>query len=51
MNAINAAAILGISVIGLSLYSIYSMEETFHKDLDYVEIDEKKKKLVDNAIN
>jgi MFS transporter, putative metabolite:H+ symporter len=51
-SAVQAASILGALVIFLSLYSVWSMEETFYKDLNYVEIDERKsQKIVHHTIN
>ncbi len=51
LSSIQAATLLGILVISLSLYSVWSMEETFYKDLDYVEVDEKLVKRVNLGIN
>ena len=51
-SAVQAASLLGLLVISLSLFSVWSMEETFYKDLDYVEIDETKShKIVHQSIN
>jgi hypothetical protein len=51
-SAVQAASILGALVIFLSLYSVWSIEETFYKDLNYVEIDERKsQKIVHHTIN
>ena len=51
-SAVQAASLLGLLVISLSLFSVWSMEETFYKDLDYVEIDETKShKIVYQSIN
>jgi hypothetical protein len=51
-SAVQAASILGALVIFLSLYSVWSIEETFYKDLNYVEIDERKShKIVHHTIN
>jgi MFS family permease len=38
MNIITAAALVGCVVIGFAIYSILTMEESFHKDLDYIEV-------------
>ena len=51
-SPVQAASILGVLVISLSLYSVWSIEETFYKDLNYVEIDERKShKIVHHGIN
>ena len=36
-SAINAAVLIGIVTFVLAFLALYKMEETFHKDLDYVE--------------
>ena len=36
-NSIFAASIIGAVVMALALYACFSMEESYHKDLDYVE--------------
>jgi MFS family permease len=36
-SAINAAVLIGIVTFILAFLALYKMEETFHKDLDYVE--------------
>lgn len=51
-TAVQAATILGLLVISVSLYSVWSIEETYYKDLNYVEIDERKsQKIVHHGIN
>ena len=34
---LSAAIILGVVIIGLAVYSAFTMEETYHKELDYLE--------------
>ena len=38
LSAPNTAAILALLCFGISLYSIMTIEETFGKDLDYLEM-------------
>lgn len=37
MNTVSAAVIIGIITFVIAFMALYSMEETFHKDLNYVE--------------
>jgi MFS family permease len=37
LGVIEAAAIVGTICMALAYYSVWKMEETFHKDLDYIE--------------
>jgi hypothetical protein len=37
LGLIGAAYIVGFITIGLAIYSLFFMEETYHKDLDYLE--------------
>jgi hypothetical protein len=41
-NPITAAAVVGAVCIGLALWSSFRLEETFHKELDYLEWDSHK---------
>ncbi len=36
-GTLEAVAIIGVVVFGLGFYALYKSEETFHKDLDYLE--------------
>ena len=37
LSAINAAVAIGMLTFALAFIALYKMEETFHKDLNYVE--------------
>ena len=39
---VNSAIITGIVVMAITLIDVYFTEETFHKDLNYLETDELK---------
>jgi drug/metabolite transporter (DMT)-like permease len=37
MGAINAAYLVGLISIGIAIFAIFQIKETFGKDLDYIE--------------
>jgi hypothetical protein len=37
LGIIGSAAVVGIVVLSLAFYAVITMEETFHKELDYFE--------------
>lgn len=37
VGTVNSAIIIGVVVFGLALWSVYKLEETFHKELNYLE--------------
>jgi hypothetical protein len=37
LGIIGSAAVVGLVCLVVSLYALYYLEETFHKDLNYIE--------------
>jgi hypothetical protein len=40
VGTVNSAIIIGIIIFALALWSVYKLDETFHKELNYIEGEE-----------